>query len=278
MQFLKVPESATKFTTRGKYIPQPDGSLRLVQIQSFSVPKFRQSGWEDHQIPNSLLFSPDDYFIDESDCEDCADYTAANLERATRRAKINAFDIILSNPELDTFGTFTFRPEDHLDKSAYDQVYDRLRPWLSNRVQRNGLKYVIVPEYHKSGDIHFHGIINSSAVKLEQVFSPKTGRPLTRSRKPLYNITDWKYGFSTASVIGGAAEDRDKVAKYIFKYMGKQLGARIGGRYALIGGDLKRPQYVYTNSADELLDGATAAKYDRTVDIGDITYREWTFV
>ena len=170
MQFLNVPESATKFTTRAKYIPQSDGSLRLVQIQNFSVPKFRPSGWEDSA--QSLLFDPSDYVIDgvESDSdefEEVPDYTAANIARAVRRAKINAFDIILSNPDLDTFATFTFAPDPDLDKTAYEQVYERLAPWLSNRVQRKDLKYVIVPEYHKSGAIHFHGILNSSALKLE---------------------------------------------------------------------------------------------------------------
>ncbi len=277
MQKFHVPESAIKFTSRAKYIPQQDGSFRLVQIQNFSSPMFRESGWETENKCSNLLFSPDDYDI-ENTSENCADYSAANLERATRRAKINAFDIILSNPDLDTFATFTFAPDETLDKSAYDQVYSKLSPWLSNRVQRNNLKYVIVPEYHKSGDIHFHGILNSAALKLDRAYSEKTGRPLSSRGNPLYNIKDWKHGFTTAAVIGNAQEDRDKVAKYIFKYMGKQLGARIGGRYALIGGDLRRPVYVYSNSVDELLDGATPATYDREVDIGELKYREWCFV
>lgn len=275
MQFLRVPESATKFTTRGKYIPQPDGSLRLVQIQNFSVPTFRPSGWETVQNKRSIFSASED-----EEAEKLVDYAdkVGNLERASRRAKINAFDIILCNPDLDTFGTFTFAPDSSLDKSAYDQVYDRLKPWLSNRVQRNGLKYVIVPEHHKSGEIHFHGIINHTAVNLDRAYSPKSGRPLYASGKPLFNVRDWKFGFSTASLIDGASEDRDKVAKYIFKYMGKQLGARIGGRYALIGGDVKRPLYAYANSVEELTDGATLCTYDREVDIGELKYREFNFV
>lgn len=266
-------ENGCHYTTRAKYIRDVDGNLRLVSVQQFSVPKFKPDGWEVSEKTDSALSH--DKVADEV----ANDYTAANIMRASRRAKINAFDVILCNPCLDTFATFTYRPENEFDKSSYDDCYKVLSVWLSNRVQRRDLKYVIVPEYHKSGDIHFHGILNSSALRLTQAVSPKTGRALTRHGLPIYNLDDWKSGFSTAQIIGSDEVDRDKVAKYIFKYMGKQVGQKIGGRYALIGGNIEHPTYRYVNEPCEWFFADRVPKYEKNVEIeGGVTYRECTFI
>ena len=202
----------------------------------------------------------------------------ADVERASRRAKIAAFDKILCNPDLDTFATFTYAPGFVTDKADWGDCYQYLKNWLSNRVQRHGLKYVIVPERHKSGDIHFHGILNSQALHLERAISPKSGRPLSHQGNPLFNLTDWQGGFTSAEIIRGGREDRSKVAKYIFKYMGKQSGAKVGGRYMLSGGDLVLPTYVYDDSIDTFLGGVTPV-YDRTVDLGERgRYMEYSFI
>ena len=272
-KMLQVSANATLYNARAKYIPQPDGSLRLALVQCFSQPKFRASGWEDRDKVKPGIA------LDEADeADELCEPSLADVERASRRAKINAFDIIMCNPCLDTFATFTYRPDDELDKSSYEDCYKKLGVWLSNRVQRRGLMYVIVPERHKSGDIHFHGIMNSTALSMERAYSPK-GRPLSSKGKPIYNLEDWKFGFTTAQIIGGADSDREAVAKYVFKYMGKQVGAKIGGRYCLIGGrDIVRPTYVYGDSAEELI-GGKVAKYDREVKVGDsLEYREYSFI
>lgn len=272
-----MSENAVHYTTRAKYIRGTDGNLRLASVQQFSVPKFKPVGWELSEKTDSSLSH--DKVANEVANEVANDYTAANIQRASRRAKNNAFDVILCNPCLDTFATFTYRPENEFNKSSYEECYKVLSVWLSNRVQRRDLKYVIVPEYHKSGDIHFHGILNSSALRLSQAVSPKTGRALTRHGLPIYNLDDWKSGFSTAQIIGSDEVDRDKVAKYIFKYMGKQVGQKIGGRYALIGGDVAHPTYRYVNEPCEWFFGGDAPKYEKNVELeGGITYRECTFI
>lgn len=273
---LRVSENLTVFNARAKYIPQPDGTLKLALVQCFSVPRFRKPGWESSddlgKVPKSPRVDEDPDIVD-----DPREPNLSDVERATRRAKINAFDVILCNPELDTFATFTYRPAEGLDKSSYEDCFKRLNIWLSNRVQRAGLKYVIVPERHKSGDIHFHGILNSSALKLDRARSP-SGRALSSGGKPIFNITDWREGFTTAQIIGAKGEDREAVAKYVFKYMGKQAGQKIGGRYCLIGGDLERPFYIYGDSAEELI-GDQACKYDREVNVSEeLTYREYSFI
>ena len=258
-----------KYHARAKYVPNPDGTLRLVMVQGFSFPMFNPAA---------------DRAADRRDHADIDTEprtiggAAADVERASRRAKISAFDKILCNPDLDTFATFTYAPDAVEDKSDWGECYAHLKTWLSNRVSRCGLKYVIVPERHKSGAIHFHGILNSSALKMSRARSPHTGRALTHNGNALYNVEDWRAGFSSAEIIAGGDLDRVKVAKYIFKYMGKQTGQKIGGRYMLSGGDLVAPVYMYDNSIDAFLGAATPA-YDRVVDLGEgRRYEEYSFL
>ena len=162
-----VSENLVSFPVRAKYYTDIDGKLILASVQKFTRPVFRDKGWEyvdrcesgemEHHVP----FTP----LGENRNK-TSDY--ANLQRATRRAKINAFDLIMCNPDLNLFSTFTYSPELVSDKSSYEDCYDKLSVWLSNRVQRKGLKYVIVPERTLKGDIHFHAIVNDSALSLER--------------------------------------------------------------------------------------------------------------
>ena len=267
MRTFSLSKNASTYTTRAKYYYQPDGTMRLASIQQFSIPKFTPSGYEARKkigIEPPIITAQEIEIFE--DGGETADVLPSNIERATRRARKNAFDMIMCNSDLDMFCTFTYSPQAVEDKASYDECYGYLSPWLSNRVQRNGLKYVCVPELTKKGDIHFHAIMNKSALKLEQAFY-ESGRAIKHNGKPIYNIVDWKRGFTTAEEItrmAGDQNEREAVSKYIFKYMGKQEGQKIGGRYCLIGGELRRPIYAYGDSPDEFFDGS-ACRY-----VGDV--------
>lgn len=227
------------YNAKATYYPSADGGLRLARVQVFSTPKFSADGlFPLNDKPKKT--EKTERFSEETDPE--------NARRAARRARRNAFDLIMCNPDLDAFVTITYAPEEVTDKADYTVCYERLRAWLSNGVQRRGLKYVCVPEYTQKGDIHFHALANSAALRLEAARSAKTGRLLKRHGDQVYNVTDWRAGFSTAQIVRQRAEGDDAriaVAKYIFKYMGKNLGAKIGGRYMLSGGDLARPAEAF---------------------------------
>lgn len=269
---LRRSESQIIFPVRAKYYRKGDGSLRLACVQVFSDARFREDGWE----------------FEENKCsrkkEDSEKKRAVALEsdirRATRRAKIRCFDAIMCNSDMDLFLTITYSPEKVSDKANYDECYKYLSVWLSNRVQRNGLKYVCVPERTKKGDIHFHMICNSSALRLTEARSPK-GRLLKHDGKQLYNCPEWKRGFTSAEFItrrSDTDDERAAVAKYIFKYMGKQMGAKIGGRYALSGGELCEPVYAYGETASEFLPDEEP-RYTREVsDDEHYTYVEYGFI
>ena len=263
-------ENLLRHKVRAKYIPQSDGSVRLAMVQKFDRPVFIASGWECCDKDDSKKYH--------STTKDGTTDPASNIERATRRAKIAAFDLILCNPDLDTFLTLTYNPESVDDRASYADTYKLLKSWLSNRVQRHGLKYVLVPERHKAGGIHWHAIVNAAGLDgMTPARSPYTGRLIKHDGRQIYNLPSWaRNGFSTAERVENAEGDRDAVAKYIFKYMSKQ-GAKVGGRYFLHGGDLLHPVYAYSDDEREFFE-AGEEKYIKNVALDGTNYSEWSFI
>lgn len=264
-----VTENQVKFSCRAKYVPTSDGGYRLAMIQQMSQPVFTLDGWELDKNPDKV--KPEKR-LSLQDVKD-SNY----IIRSSRRARIAAFDYILCNADINAFATFTYAPENIDDRTSYDDCYNVIRGWLSNRVQRNGLKYVAVPERHKKGGIHFHALMNSSALSFAPAYNPNTGAPIKHNRRQIYNLADWQYGYSTLELINNADSDRVAVSKYIFKYMAKQEG-KIGGRYFLHGGELATPKYVYANTVEELT-ADEKPLYTREVKVTPkVVYREYSFL
>ncbi|MBR6726345.1 MAG: hypothetical protein IKL81_05080 [Clostridia bacterium] len=269
-----VSENLLYTRCKAKYAVTPEGETKLLSIQEFSQPRFKPEGWELPQ--KSKIASSDDgsdIVLDEAEKDSFSDKL-----RAVRRAKIACFDYIVCNPELDVFATLTLSP-DAVERSSWTEAYKAIRGWLSNRVQRHYLRYILVPEYHKDGkSIHFHSVMNSAALKLNKARYPDSGRLMYHKGQQVYNIADFKGGFTTAKIITGESS-ADKVAKYIFKYMGKQMGARIGGRYYLHGGDLRVPLCRYADDPAELLLPGSVPTHTKEVEVTqNLRYKEVYFV
>lgn len=205
---------------------------------------FREAGWEISDKWQS------DY-KKQSEAGSASD----NLGRAKRRARSAVRDIALSN-DFSHFVTFTL---DRAKVDRYDMtaVVKKLNVWLDNRVRRQGLKYVLVPELHKDGAIHFHGFVNNCLGLVDS--GTLTGGELKRPRKPrssrerenllsrgchvVYNVTSWKLGFSTAIELYG---DYRAAVGYVCKYISKEQ-QKIGGRWYYSGGALARPDVTLTD-------------------------------
>lgn len=280
--FLHVSENLIYHRCRAKYY-LINGKLKLASVQYFSDQRFKESGWElyePYDDPNECSV-PDAESLFSDEKRDSEKRLPSDVERATRRARKHALDLIMCNGDLDVFVTLTYSPESVSDKADYDECYSRLRVWLSNRVTRNDLKYVLVPERTKAGDIHFHALMNSDALKLVRATNANTGRPLSHNGKPIYNLSDWSFGFSTAEYITRLSDDNDErtaVAKYIFKYMGKQSGQKIGGRYCLAGGLLEKPVFVLGEEPEEFF-GEDEPVYTNVVELDNgLVFKEWSFI
>lgn len=190
-----------------------------------------------------------------------------------RRARRKIFDYSICNP-FDCFVTLTLDGT-LIDRGDYGAVIKRLSTYLDNRVRRHGLIYLGVPELHRNGGIHFHFLMNSSALKLTDsgtVSIEGRKKPIKiatanrqhipqEKRHIVYNVEDWKLGFSTAIMTYGG---RGAVSRYISKELNKTVqksidsGGRlekIGGRWYLSGGNLKKPVIRLSNSNYEAVDG-----------------------
>lgn len=159
-------EYQVKHFARAKYVPDfQNGGLRLASVCESNRPIFTEDGWELND-DSRYLFLPSDDNPDEAASAASPEDRLANIRRATRRAQLQVFDIAVCN-NFDLFSTLTFAPE-KVDRHSYEETYHALKIWLSNKVQRKGLKYVAVPEYHPKSKtaIHFHMLSNSDPVDL----------------------------------------------------------------------------------------------------------------
>lgn len=112
------------------------------------------------------------------------------------------------------FVTLTFNPE-KVDSFDYEECTKKLSKWLNNlRRDAPDLKYIVVPEQHKSGRWHFHGLF----ADVGALYFEYSGKD-TADGQRIYNLGNYKLGFSTATIIN----DNSKVTKYISKYITKEL-------------------------------------------------------
>lgn len=187
-----------------------------------------------------------------------------NRERAARRARRKVSDYVMAEHDFRYFITLTLNGRDFA-RCDINTAVKKLNTWLKNRVQRCGLKYIIVPEYHADGEsLHFHGFINGALRVSDSgtVIPPDGGRPIKREtarRKgydlrqchTVYNLPDWGYGFTTAIELYG---EKEAAAAYIAKYITKQYHetdgdrTKIGGRYYWHSNNLREPVCRYARA------------------------------
>lgn len=205
----------------GKVRIYPDGSYDIVtsSTEMFDLsPKPPKAAKKDPKDPK-----------DPRDPKDPKDRDPKNIERAMRRARSKVRQLALAN-EFEWFVTLTLSPE-KIDRYDPAVVVRKMSQWCDNRVRRKGLKYILVPEHHQDGAIHFHGFFNGA---LEAVDSGRTDK----NGNAVYNLPDWTLGFTRAVRLYG---DYHAAVGYTCKYIGKGTG-KIGGRWYYSGGDLQQPE------------------------------------
>lgn len=112
------------------------------------------------------------------------------------------------------FITLTFS-EEKADRYNFTSCMQVANKWFGNQRARyaNDLQYLFVPEQHKDGAWHIHGLIAQE----DRMIFADSGHKF--KSKTIYNLSGWKYGFSTATKV----EDTSKVSSYITKYITKDL-------------------------------------------------------
>jgi len=178
-------------------------------------------------------------------------------ERSIRRSQRRVSDYVLCN-HFDLFATITFAT----DRYNIEHSKAKLNTWLKNQRDRNGkFGYVIVPEYHKDGALHFHGVFSNYSGKLKQSYNSKTGQPLISNGKYVYEFEEYKSGFTKVQYIADTPEDHAKVGGYIRKYITKDMVSIFSKKRYWTSQGLKtpiqednptwhselKPDYVYEN-------------------------------
>lgn len=238
-KLTNIPEHEVLKNTRYKYVTI-DGVEKLVETLWFDRPKFN---------PEKVV-STDNITKFRNITKNGNKNENNNRLRSIKRARQNAFDYVLCTPSLDTFVTLTL-DKNVINRYNYDVIIKKFNTWLDNCVRRKGLCYVLVPEYHKDGAIHFHGFMNSVCLDLVDSGVQKNGQLI-------YNLGIYSFGFSTGIVLDNSPCVRLKVAKYIWKYINKNVTSNtIGGRYYLHGGKLNRPRFEYDNLLCDEVSGET---------------------
>ena len=184
---------------------------------------------------------------------------AEDIERSMRRARAKVRRIALSN-DFKYFVTLTL-DKDKVDRYDAAAVVKKLNTWCSNAVQRDGLRYILVPERHRDGALHFHGFFNdalqvedSGTMRVPGSKKPRKPRSATQRQEWLsaggvtvYNLPKWSFGFSTAMELYGAYP---AAVAYVCKYIGKD-GTKPLGRWYYSGGDLQQPRVEYFEASPQ---------------------------
>lgn len=163
------------------------------------------------------------------------------------RTKQLLTDLCIEN-DFDLFCTFTFDPKRYNSKDIL-RCRTYMNTWIRNSKERHSphLEYLIVPELHKSGAIHFHALFKHFEGVLKDSKHCQNGRRV-------YNIRNWQFGFSTAVFI----DNQEAVSRYIRKYITKDMILFPGRKRYFCSQGLKRP----SKSQNITLDWLKSVKCD----------------
>lgn len=163
---------------------------------------------------------------------DIKDYKDHVSDVSLKRTRKKVYDYAKSN-EWQWFVTFTFSP-DKVNRYDYDECTKYLSKWFNNLKRSSpALSYLVVPEQHKDGAYHFHGLF--SGINERQIVwtgkyvvkrVPGNRSKFVRTKEKIYKIGSYKLGWMTATRV----REMEKVTSYITKYITKDMLDGLHGR------------------------------------------------
>lgn len=150
------------------------------------------------------------------------------------RIKTKIKDYILSN-DFDYFWTLTFKA----DRYDYDLAFQKMGKWLRRMRDKYGkFDYIMIPELHKDGAIHFHGVTGGLNALIVEAGVKHKG-------SEVYNCLEWEHGFTTLTKI----RDKEKTASYVTKYVTKEMQNSIvekGKKKYWLSRGLRKPDVTFS--------------------------------
>lgn len=256
--------------------PPSDDKLTLEKLSDLDV----LHRWTKYSLEDpGHIFEMEQWEID-LEMENMAAQEERSLRSSMGRTVNKVYYLARSN-DWEWFFTLTFNP-DLVDSFSYEECTAKLSKWLNN-IRRScpDVKYIVVPEQHKSGRWHFHGLF-SNCNNLGFVDSGKR----TKSGDVIYNVGKYRLGFSTATKV----KDPRRVTKYIGKYITKDLCAVTKGKKRywssrnLAEADIEKKYYALRDLPlllEQLQDMATSVTSSTSEGLGTTYYielgEEWNF-
>ena len=173
------------------------------------------------------------------------------MYEAAQRAKREIIDLALSNT-WDYMLTQTISPQYH-DRYNPEQQKDLLIKTLKNFRERydHKLAYILIPETHKDGAIHFHGLLKFNIPDKHLEFIKERDGSLIYKHKLLD-----KKGFNELAKI---YNHQEFVSYYISKYITKSVNNKITQKRYYRSTELNRPQrYYFHPNKDNMSDISNA--------------------
>lgn len=161
-------------------------------------------------------------------------------EECSKRAKQRVWDIARAN-SWDWFVTLTLDPA-VVDRFDYNAVVECLKSFTKSLHYYN-CDWLIVPEQHKSGAWHFHGLIRGNP--------PMSKGKVLKDGTVIYNLDNYHLGFTSLSRV----KNEQSVATYITKYLTKEMEVPKGRKRYWFSRGLNQPRFVYTELSSAGLPG-----------------------
>lgn len=184
-----------------------------------------------------------------NELEHMREWSAENEERSQRvsmnRTINKVYEMSRAN-EWEYFFTMTFNKE-KVDRYNYDECVKKLSQWLKDirKHYAPDMVYIVVPERHKDGAYHFHGLFSSIGNM------PLTDSGIVKNGRKIYNIASYKLGWTTVSMV----EDSGKASNYVCKYITKELCQVTKGKKRYwCSRNIKRPDVATMTIEGTLLD------------------------
>jgi len=173
---------------------------------------------------------PSGYETDRKNIFDQVEKNTGKEECNISRTRSKIWEYATCN-KFDAFITLTLNKE-KMDRYDLDAFISSLGQFIRNNRNRKGsdIEYVLIPEKHKDGAYHMHGLIkgiNSDELKAFTLKDkiPSKIKNLIKQGRTIYNWVPYndKFGWVTVEEI----QNQEAVSKYITKYIRKDVGVSV---------------------------------------------------
>jgi len=181
-------------------------------------------------------------------------------ERENASRAINTIYELARSNHFDWFITLTF-DKAKVNRYDYDCCADAIKHF-TDILRKRGNQWLLVPEQHKDGAYHFHGLVSGN-LPLSPAIHEETGELLRDNHgRQIYNLDIYHYGFTTATKITDAARS----ATYLTKYLSKDISVPKGRKRYWASRSLNKPMVeLLQMTAEEFGEIFNSSRYQKFI-------------